>query len=458
MDLGPRLRPSARPSDGERRRGHCTARPGRRAPGPAEETTATETPMDIRQTASSARQCAARLATAPTESKNAALHAMADLLAERRAEVLAANEEDMAAAADEGLGEHLVSRLRFGEAKIESRIRCLGKIAALPDPVGQTYATDRRPNGLEVARMRVPLGVILMIYEARPHVTVNGGAFCLKAGNAAILRGGSEARRCNELLGRLWQEALAQAGLPSQAVQVVSGSHEEIGQMLSLDEHIDLVIPRGGKKLIRAVCEQSRIPVIKHYAGVCHVYLDEGSDLERGLAVALDSKTLMPEVCNAMETLLVARALEGHLPRIVEAFRDAGVEVRGDERVRAAVGDVSPASDENWTNEYLDMVVSVGVVDDVGGAIAHINAKGSHHTDAIVTDSESRARRFVREVDSGVVLVNASTMFCDGESLGMGAEIGISTDKLHARGPMGLCELTTYKFVIRGEGHVMGSS
>ena len=413
--------------------------------------------MEPHRTASLARACATDVARASTEQKDLVLRRMAELLVHRRAEILAANQADMAVAAEAGLLPALVNRLRFDDAKIAARIRSLHKIAALPDPVGQRYATDRRPNGLEVARMRVPLGVILMIYEARPHVTVNGGAFCLKAGNAVILRGGSEARRCNELLGQLWQEALAEPGLPREAIQVVSGSHEEIGEMLTLTEHIDLVIPRGGKGLIEAVCAQSRIPVIKHYAGVCHVYIDEGADIDTAVRIALDSKTLMPEVCNAMETLLVATPTQGHLPRIVSAFREAGVTVKGDELSRAMVFDVEPAGQEDWATEYLDMVVSVRVVHDVGAAIEHINRYGSHHTDAIVTDSESRARRFVKEVDSAVVLVNASTMFCDGESLGMGAEIGISTDRLHARGPMGLEELTTYKFVIRGSGHVMGA-
>jgi glutamate-5-semialdehyde dehydrogenase len=412
--------------------------------------------MDARRTASLARACAPQVARARTAAKDAALTRMAELLAARQDEILAANEADVRAAAEDGLPPGLTKRLRFDRRKIEARIRCLGTIAALPDPVGRMYATDRRPNGLQVARMRVPLGVILMIYEARPHVTVNGGAFCLKAGNAVILRGGSEARRCNGLLGRLWREALVGASLPPEAIQVVSGSHEEIGHLLTLAEQIDLVIPRGGTGLIEAVCARSRIPVIKHHAGVCHVYVDDGADIDTAMRIALDSKTLMPEVCNAMETLLVAAPARGELPRIVAAFRQAGVTVKGDEATRAMVPDAEPAEEQDWSTEYLDMVASVRVVADVGGAIEHINRYGSHHTDAIVTDSVERAERFVREVDSAVALVNASTMFCDGESLGMGAEIGISTDKLHARGPMGLEELTTYKFVIRGDGHVMG--
>ena len=381
---------------------------------------------------------------------------MSQRLAARRRDIIAANEDDLADARAKGLPTRLIDRLRFGEAKIDARIRCLHKIEALPDPVGQMFAHDRRPNGLEVARMRVPLGVILMIYEARPHVTVNAGAFCLKAGNAAILRGGSEAKRCNALLGELWQEALAEAELPAEAIQVISGPHEQIDELLQQDAFIDLVIPRGGKSLIDAVSERSRIPVIKHFAGVCHVYLDDGADIDVGIRIAIDSKCLMPEVCNAMETLLVAESLAHRLPQVVDAFRIWDVKVKGCEETQRLVPGMEPATEEDWRAEYLDMAVSVRVVKDVDAAIDHINRYGSHHTDAIVTDSQSRARRFVERVDSGVVLVNASTMFCDGESLGMGAEIGISTDKLHARGPMGLEELTSYKFVIHGDGQVMG--
>jgi glutamate-5-semialdehyde dehydrogenase len=395
---------------------------------------------------------------ATTEQKNAVLNAMAEKLAARKQGILSASEADLAEAKSSGVPTNLINRLRFGEEKIDVRIRCLRKIEALPDPVGQTYHVERRPNGLEVARVRVPLGVILMIYEARPHVTVNAGAFCLKSGNAVILRGGSEAKRCNALLGGLWRESLAEADLPPEAIQVVSGSHEDVNNLLQENECIDLVIPRGGKGLIKAVSEKSRIPVIKHFAGICHVYIDQGADVSRGIEIALDSKCLMPEVCNALETLLVCGTLSHQLPEIVAAFRANGVTVKGCDKTRAAVPGIEPATEEDWRTEYLDTIVSVRVVGDVDEAIEHINRYGSHHTDAIVTDSQSCARKFVQQVDSAVVLVNASTMFCDGESLGMGAEIGISTDKLHARGPMGLEELTSYKFVIQGDGHVMGSS
>jgi glutamate-5-semialdehyde dehydrogenase len=415
-----------------------------------------ETGRDAEQVATAARSAAQEVAPADTERKNAALEAMARNLSARRPAIIAANRSDVAEAQSSGLAPALVGRLGFDGEKIDRRVRSLRKIIALPDPVGRPYDARRCPNGLTVCRMRVPLGVVLMVYEARPHVTVNGGAFCLKSGNAAILRGGSEARRCNALLGELWQDALCEAGLPRDAVQVISGSHEYVGELLQRADEIDLVIPRGGPRLIEAVAEQSCIPVIKHCAGVCHVYLDDGADMELGTRVALDSKCLMPGVCNAMETLLVARPVAPELPRVVAAMRSCGVTVVGCEVTRAAVADVEPATEHDWQAEYLDMKVSVRVVEDVGEAIEHINRYGSHHTDAIVTESRARSRRFVREVDSAVVLVNASTMFCDGESLGMGAEIGISTDRLHARGPMGLEELTTYKFVVEGDGQVMG--
>lgn len=295
-----------------------------------------------------------------------------------------------------------------------------------------------------------------MIYEARPHVTVNAGSFCLKSGNAAILRGGSEAKTCNQKLGELWETALADAGLPTETIQVVSGSHEEINQLLQLDNFIDLVIPRGGTKLIETVSKNSQIPVLKHYNGVCHVYIDRAADLHQALEIALDSKCLMPSVCNAMETLLIHSSFEPQLNTIIKAFQDNHVEVKGCARVHNTVPEVEAATEEDWTTEYLDLKVSIRMVDNVDEAISHINQFGSHHTDAIVTDSQSRAEQFVDLVDSAVVLVNASTMFCDGDTLGMGAEIGIATGKLHARGPMGLQELTSYKFVVRGSGHTMG--
>ena len=383
---------------------------------------------------------------------------MAALLEERCAEVIAANEEDLDRARGAGIEGALLERLAFNKAKVHSRITSLNKIAALPDPVGQIFGQQRTANGLVVGRMRVPLGVIFMIYEARPHVTVNAGAFSLKAGNALISKGGSEAQRCNTLLGRLWAEALEAAGLPADAVQVVSLSHQEVDELLTMREKIALVIPRGGKELIRAVSERSRIPVIKHFEGVCHVYVGERADTDKALKIVLDSKLLMPAVCNAAETVLIDASMRSWTPLLVNALVKQGVEVRGCPLVRQEVPEVQPASEDDWYTEYLDTIYSVRIVEGLDEAMAHIAQYGSGHTDAIVTEHYSHALRFVREVDSSVVLVNASTMFCDGESLGMGAEIGISTDKLHARGPMGLNELTSYKHVIWGEGQIMGAT
>lgn len=413
--------------------------------------------MTVKTIAQIAKKTSEIIAAVATEQKNAAIHFMTEKLASRKGDIIAANSADIAEATSRGIPSNMIDRLSFSEAKLEARIRALKKIERLPDPVGQHYQLKYRKNGLEVMRVRVPLGVVLMIYEARPHVTVNAGALCLKSGNSAILRGGSEAKRCNELLGILWRESLSQAGLPCEAIQVLSGSHEEVGELLQESRFIDLVIPRGGANLIQVVSEKSRIPVIKHFNGICHVYIDEFADITKGIEIALDSKCLMPEVCNAMETLLLCRELSSEIPRFVDAFRRCGVKVKGCEKTRAQTPDVEPAIEKDWRTEYLDNVVSMRVVADVDEAVQHISNYGSHHTDAIVTERVENADRFTQLVDSAVVLVNASTMFCDGESLGMGAEIGISTDKLHARGPMGLQELTSYKFVIRGDGHIMGS-
>ncbi|MFP4176073.1 MAG: glutamate-5-semialdehyde dehydrogenase [Candidatus Brocadiia bacterium] len=411
--------------------------------------------MSIDEIVVKANEAAESVSTAGTEVKNAVLRRMARLLEENMGEIVAANEKDMARARETGIARSLVNRLAFGESKVRSRIESLEKIAALPDPVGQIGEMEERPNGLMVGRMQVPLGVMLMIYEARPHVTVNAGAFALKSGNAIICKGGSEAENCNAVLGELWQQALEEAGLPGEAIQVLALSHEEVDDLLTREEDIDLVIPRGGEKLIESVSKQSRIPVIKHYAGRCHVYVGRQADPEKALSIVLDSKLLMPAVCNAVETVLVDEDMLDWVPDLVAELTDNGVEVRGCELVQAQALGVEPATEEDWETEYLDKTLSVRVVVGVEEAIEHISRYGSGHTESIVTENYSDARKFMREVDSGVVLVNASTMFCDGESLGMGAEIGISTDKLHARGPMGLEDLTTYKHVIMGEGQIL---
>ena len=412
--------------------------------------------MNADVVAEKARSMAPVMAAATTAQKNTVLATMIELLQSQAEQVVSANAQDIAESRAAGIPETVVRRLGFGMEKLNSRVRSLRKIMALPDPVGRTIWERELENGLFAQRVRVPLGVILMIYEARPHVSVNAGAFCMKAGNACILRGGSEANHCNALLGRLWGQALKQAGLPREAIQMVSGSHEEIRELLQLEGQIDLVIPRGGKGLIAAVAEQSRIPVVKHYAGVCHLYVDKTADPDMAARIAIDSKCLMPEVCNALETVLVCEEHPQGLKHVVDRLQGCGVEVRGCPETQAACANVTPATDEDWETEFLDLVVSVRVVKDCAAAVEHINTYGSHHTDSIVTADPMSAETFRRNVDSAVVLVNASTMFCDGESLGMGAEIGISTDKLHARGPMGLEELTSYKFVIRGEGQVMG--
>ena len=409
-----------------------------------------------KQIAEMAKKCSSVIAIASTKQKNSVLLKMADLLDKYRDDLLTANQADVAAAKKTNLSPNLVARLQWSSDKIDGRIAALHEIANLPDPVGQIFEPVTSPSGIRSCRMRVPLGVILMIYEARPHVTVNAGAFCLKSGNAVILRGGSEAKICNQRLGELWQMALADADLPTESIQVTTGSHAQVNELLQCQDLIDLVIPRGGRRLIDAVSRNSKIPVLKHYDGICHVYIDESADLKQALNIALDSKCAMPEVCTAMETLLVHCSFSTHLHEIIEAFHNNDVKVKGCPGVRRIVPEVETATDEDWQTEYLDRKLSIRMVDSVDEAIAHINQWGSNHTDTIVTDSQSRAERFIQKVDSAVVLVNASTMLNDGRVLGMGAEIGIATGKFHARGPMGLQELTSYKFVMRGAGHIAG--
>ncbi len=403
-----------------------------------------------------ARKSFATLSQADTASKNKCLLELANLLIENKERLVAANKKDMDNAERDGVPENLVNRLVFDEAKIDGRIRSLKKIARLPDPVGQVKEMQRTENGLLVGRMQVPLGVILMIYEARPHVTVNAGAFALKSGNAIICKGGSEAANCNKLLDELWKTALERAELPADAVQVVQLSHDDVDDLLNRTSAIDLVIPRGGKKLIEVVAEKSKIPVIKHYEGVCGVYIGREADRKKALDIALDSKLLMPAVCNAAETVLIDSSNQDWAGELVGKLIENGIQVRGCERIRKLHPETVAATDGDWGTEYLDKIYSVRMVDGIEQAMEHIAAYGSAHTDVIVTENYSDAQRFIREVDSSVVLANASTMFCDGETLGMGAEIGISTDRFHARGPMGLPELTTYKHVVWGEGHIYG--
>ncbi|MBU2252419.1 MAG: glutamate-5-semialdehyde dehydrogenase [Proteobacteria bacterium] len=403
-----------------------------------------------------AREASIVLARLSTEVKNKALVAMADALVENQALIIRENERDLGKARDLGLSPAMIDRLTLNEAAIGGIARGLAEVAALPDPVGKVTSMWRRPNGLVVGRMRIPLGVIGIIYESRPNVTADAAALCLKSGNAIILRGGSEAIHSNLVTVRVLQGVLRDLSLPETAIQIVPiTDREAVYEMLQLEESIDVIIPRGGEDLIRAVVRDSRIPVIKHYKGVCHVFVDEGADLDMAVRICVNAKTQRPGVCNAMETLLVHEAVAGEfLPVVAGPFRKAGVVLRGCERTRAILPDVETATEEDWYREYLDLILAVRVVRDLDEAIAHIGQYGSLHTEAIVTESYERAQRFLAEVNSSVVLVNASTRFNDGFELGLGAEIGISTTKLHAFGPMGLEELTTTKFIIYGNGQV----
>lgn len=403
-----------------------------------------------------ARQASIVLARLSTEVKNKALVAMADALVENQALIIRENERDLGKARELGLSPAMIDRLTLNEAAIGGIARGLAEVAALPDPVGKVTSMWRRPNGLVVGRMRIPLGVIGIIYESRPNVTADAAALCLKSGNAIILRGGSEAIHSNLVIVWVLQGVLRDLSLPETAIQIVPiTDREAVYEMLQLEESIDVIIPRGGEDLIRAVVRDSRIPVIKHYKGVCHVFVDEGADFDMAVRICVNAKTQRPGVCNAMETLLVHEAVAGEfLPVVAGPFRKAGVVLRGCERTRAILPDVETATEEDWYREYLDLILAVRVVRDLDEAIAHIGQYGSLHTEAIVTESYERAQRFLAEVNSSVVLVNASTRFNDGFELGLGAEIGISTTKLHAFGPMGLEELTTTKFIIYGNGQV----
>lgn len=414
---------------------------------------------DIRSMAEQARSAARALARAGGAQKNRALLAMAAGLTDARARILAENAEDVAAARAGGQTPAFVDRLTLTESRIEGMARGVRQVADLPDPVGSVTGMWRRPNGLEVGRMRVPLGVIGIIYESRPNVTADAAALCLKSGNAVLLRGGSEALRTNRAIAAVLSAAVASADLPATALAVVpSADRSVVKEMLSLHGLIDLIIPRGGEGLIRAVREGSQIPVIAHDKGLCHTYVDESADLATAAEIAYNAKVERPGVCNAMETLLVHAAVAARfVPGFVARLRAAGVEVRGCPRTRALAPEAEPATDLDWDTEYLALVLAVRVVDSFEDAVAHIAHHGSGLAEAIVTSDHGRAMRFLREVDAGAVFVNASTRFTDGYEFGMGAEMGISTQKLHARGPMGLTELTCEKFIVLGDGQVRDS-
>lgn len=408
--------------------------------------------------ASTAREASTALARASGGQKDAALAAICERLRKSRKTIFAANSKDLAAGKKAGLSAAMLDRLKIDQKRLDGMIQGVQQIMALPDPIGNILDGWTRPNGLRLSRVRVPLGVVLIIFESRPNVTVDAAALCLKSGNAAILRGGKEAALTNQALGHAIAAAMKDAGLPPETVQVVKSTDRAlVPELLKMNRYIDVVVPRGGKGLIQAIMEHSTIPMIKHLDGICHVYVDRAADLPMAVRIAVNAKAQRPGVCNAMETLLVHEAVAREfLPMAVKQLKAAGVELRGDEAVRSIVKGVKPATEEDWGTEYLDLVLSIAVVGSLDQAISHINAYGSHHTDAIVTREVEAADRFKREVDSSSVMVNASTRFSDGFEYGLGAEIGISTDKLHARGPVGLEGLTTYKWIVEGDGQTRG--
>ena len=388
--------------------------------------------------------------------KDAALQLMAGKLMEREKAIRQENEKDLASAKEQGLSSAMLDRLTLDAKTLQSMAEALGEVAALPDPVGEVTGMWKRPNGLLVGRVRIPLGVIGFIYESRPNVTVDAASLCLKAGNAVILKGGSEAIQSNLILGKILREALEETGLPPAAIQVIPTTERDATRiLLQQEENVDVIIPRGGEGLIRFVTDHSRIPVLRHYKGVCHVYVDEFADLGMAAEICFNAKVQRPGVCNAMETMLVHEGVaDAFLPALLKRFRDAGVEIRGCPRTLALMPEATPAKPSDWPAEFLDLILAVKVVHGLDEALDHIEKYGSNHTEAIVTNHYDRAQRFLEEVNSSVVLVNASTRFNDGNQLGLGAEIGINTSKLHAFGPMGLAELTTQKFIVYGNGQI----
>ena len=410
----------------------------------------------IRDMAIAAREAARKLVRISTDQKNAALLSIAAGLEKEAALIKGENQKDLAKAQEMGLSSAMLDRLAVKDATITAMVNGLKDVAGLKDPVATMGPTWIRPNGLQIARMRIPLGVIGIIYESRPNVTVDAAGLCLKAGNAVILRGGSEAFHTNQALAAIIDRALFNAGMPEKSVQVVPvRDREAVLMLLNQEEFMDLIIPRGGEGLIRFVVKNSKIPVLKHYKGVCHVYVDADADLDMAQNIAFNAKVQRPGVCNALETLLVHQSTaESFLPAMAKRFSGAGVELRGCTGTCRILPDINKAQESDWSAEYLDLILAVKIVADMDEAIAHMARYSSNHTEAIVTRDYERARRFVREVDSSVVLVNASTRFNDGGQLGLGAEIGISTSKLHAFGPMGVEELTTSKFVVMGDGQI----
>ena len=403
-----------------------------------------------------ARAAARVLARADSGAKNAALLAVADALQASSATLMTQNQQDLRAGKEQGLDEALLDRLMLNVERINAMAEGLRQIAALADPVGEITGLNYRPSGIQVGRMRVPLGVIGIIYESRPNVTADAAGLCLKSGNATILRGGSEAQHSNQAIAVCIQQGLEKAGLPADAVQVIETTDRSaVGKLVTMKEYVDVIVPRGGKGLIERVSNEAKVPVIKHLHGICHVYIDATADLDKAIAIAYNSKTHRYGVCNAMETLLVDSAIaKTVLPPLGQKYREAGVELRGCERTRDILTDAKSALPEDWDTEYLAPILSIRVVDGLEEAMMHIHQHSSGHTEAIVTENINIARRFLTEIDSSSVMVNASTRFADGFEYGLGAEIGISTDKIHARGPVGLEGLTSQKYIVIGDGHI----
>jgi glutamate-5-semialdehyde dehydrogenase len=404
----------------------------------------------ILQMGRQARAAAYRLAQLSSDEKNAILRAMASSIRANAASLMQANDKDLAAGVEKGLSAAMLDRLRLDEARIEAMAAGIDQVATLPDPVGQVMDAWERPNGIRIEQVRVPIGTIGIIYESRPNVTADAAALCFKTGNATILRGGSEAIHSNRAIAA----ALASAGAPEHAIQLIPFTdRESVAALAQMDKWLDLIIPRGGKGLIETVVSLARMPVIKHYDGICHLFVDQAADLEMAVKLTVDAKTQKCGVCNALETLLVHEAVAAKfLPMAASALRAKKVELRGCDKTRAILSDCIPATDEDWDTEYLDLILSIKVVNSIDEAIDHINTHGSHHTDTIVTADQAAADRFLRSVDSACVFHNVSNRFADGGEFGFGAEIGISTDKLHARGPMGLRELTSYQYRVHGNG------
>ncbi|WP_225897389.1 glutamate-5-semialdehyde dehydrogenase [Desulfuromonas sp. AOP6] len=432
----------------------------RQPPAPATDAEDKETTMNMAeqmvQLARAAKEAGRVLARLSSAVKDDLLRSMADALEQNTESLMTANEKDLAAARDKGMAPAMVDRLVLDEKRIGAMADGLREVAALPDPVGEITGMWRRPNGIQVGRMRIPLGVIGIIYESRPNVTADAAGLCLKSGNAVILRGGSEAIHSNAAIGDILRQQLEKLGLPKAALQVVPiTDRAAVLELLKLEEEIDLIIPRGGEGLIRFVSENSRIPVIKHYKGVCHTFIDASADFDMAEKICVNAKVQRPGVCNAMETLLIHKDIaETFVPQIAAVMRSHGVELRGCPLTRSFAPQIKAATEEDWSAEFLDLILAVRVVDDLDEAIAHIQRYGSLHTETIVTRDYENSQRFLREVNSSVVMVNASSRFSDGNQLGLGAEIGISTTKLHSFGPMGLEDLTTRKFVVLGDGQV----